>query len=120
MSKNLADVSLGTNSNVYYRELDDTPGLCVEDDDGALIWSPIKISRSRIRGSTSTATSDSEEIDADLCSSLSYQMVDGMPGIEIETDDDVFWAPIAHRTRTRTRLKSEHTDSYNVSVVDTM
>ena len=79
--------------------------MCVEDDDdGALIWSPIKILRSRVRGSASTATSDSEEIDPDLCSLLYYQMVDGMPGIEVETDDDVFWAPIAHR-------KSERTDS---------
>ena len=111
VTKNLAHISLGTDSNVYYHELDDTPGLCVEDDDGALIWPPTKISRSRIRGSTSTATSDSEEIDPDLCSLLYYQLVDGMPGIEVETDSDVFWAPIAHRTRTRTRLKSEHTDS---------
>ena len=65
-------------------------------------WTPIKISRNHIR----TVTSDISEDDVDIndCTCIEYQPVNGVPGFEIATKDDTFWAPIAHRTRTR--LKS--------------
>ena len=53
-------------------------------------------------------TSD-DNISLDDCLSLNYQPVHGMPGFEIETADDTFWAPIAHRTRARVHLKSTDT-----------
>ena len=48
-----------------------------------------------------TVTSDmsDEDIDIDDCVSLDYQPVSRVPGFEI-TKDDIFWALIAHRTRT--------------------
>ena len=71
-------------------------------------WTPIKISRRKVRPVDSTSVSnDDEDIPPDNCLSLSYQPVDGVPGMEIETADEVFWAPIAHRTRGR--LKSTDT-----------
>jgi len=54
-------------------------------------------------------TSD-DNISLDDCLSLNYQPVHGMPGFEIETADDTFWAPIAHCTQASVRLKS--TDTY--------
>ena len=50
-----------------------------------------------------------DNISLDDCLSLNYRPVHGMPGFEIETADDTFWAPIAHRTRARVRLKSTDT-----------
>ena len=49
-------------------------------------------------------TSD-DNVSLDDCLSLNYQPVHGVPGFEVETADDIFWAPIAHRTRARARLK---------------
>ena len=45
------------------------------------------------------------DFDSNDCRSFEYQPRDGVPGFDIETNDDGFWAPIAHCTRRR--LKSE-------------
>ena len=50
-------------------------------------------------------TSD-DNVSLDDCLSLNYQPVHGVPGFEVETADDAFLVPIAHRTRARARLKA--------------
>ena len=71
-------------------------------------WTPIKISRSRIRAANSD-TSD-EDVCIDECVCLGYQLVDGIPGFDISMKGgDSFWSPIAHRTRTRVWLNSTNT-----------
>ena len=47
----LSDVpSIDIDDEVYYHELEDSQaGLCVERSDGALSWSPVKISRRHVR-----------------------------------------------------------------------
>ena len=92
--------------NVYYLERSDIPGVCVESGETSS-WTPIKISRSRVRAADSDTSDDN--ICLDDCLSLSYQSVRGVPGFEIETAGDTFWAPITHRTRTRVLLKSTDT-----------
>ena len=97
------DVVVGKN-DVFYLEKNDVPGLCTGSA-GKRSWTPIKISKRRVR--TATSDTSDEDIDIDDCVSLDYQPVSGVPGFEIETKDGIFWAPIAHRTRTR--LKSADT-----------
>ena len=67
-------------------------------------WTPIKISRSRVRAADSDTSDDN--ISLDDCLSLNYQPVHGVPGFEIETADDTFWGLIAHHTWACVRLKS--------------
>ena len=55
-------------------------------------WTPIKISRSRVRAADSDTSDDN--ISLDDCLSLNYQPVHGVPGFEIETADDTFWGLI--------------------------
>ena len=100
----LSDAVIVDSSNVYYQELEDspTPGVCVESDGGTSTWSPIKVSKSRVKPA-SCDTSD-DDIVIDDCLSFDYQLRDGIPGFEIETRDDCFWAPILNR-RTRSRKK---------------
>ena len=45
-----------------------------------------------------------------VCSlALDYQPRDGVPGFEVETRDDLFWAPVANRTRKRLKaLEGSH------------
>ena len=44
-------------------------------------------------------SSECSDIDIDECLSLSYHPREGeLPGFEVETRKDAFWAPIAHRT----------------------
>ena len=50
-------------------------------------------------------TSD-DNVSLDDCLSLNYQPVHGVPGFEVETADDAFWVPIAHRTRAHVQLKA--------------
>ena len=59
----------------------------------------LKISRSCVRPTSSSGSSDSECINPDQCFSFDYQKTrDGVPGFEIETSDGgAFWAPVAHR-----------------------
>ena len=85
-------------SDVYYQEVNDISGMCVEGVDGTVKWSPIKISRSSVRLSSS---SEGEDIDIDRCLSLDFQVKDGVPGFDIETADSSFWVPIAKRTRSQ-------------------
>ena len=101
----LSDAVIVDSSNVYYQELEDspTPGVCVESDGGTSTWSPIKISKRHVKPASSDTSDD--DIDIDDCLSFDYQLRDGVPGFEIETRDDCFWAPILNR-RTRSRKKS--------------
>ena len=55
---------------------------------------------------------NADDVCVDECLSLDYQQVDGVPGFQIETKYDAFWAPIAHRTRTCVRLKSTDTSLF--------
>ena len=100
----LSDAVIVDSSNVYYQELEDspTPGVCVESDGGTSTWSPIKISKRHVKPASSDTSDD--DIDIDDCLSFDYQLRDGVPGFEIETRDDCFWAPILNR-RTRSRKK---------------
>ena len=41
---------------------------------------------------------------------LGYQVVNGAPGFEVETEDDTFWVPIAHSTRSATRAHLKSTN----------
>ena len=52
------------------------------------------------------ASSDDSDLDSNDCLSFDYQLGDGVPGFSIETNDDEFWAPVAHRTRRRLKSKS--------------
>ena len=89
----------------HHDETSDRPGVCVvRDDDGKLCWSPIKVSKRAVKVGQ-VASSDDRDLDSDDCLSFEYQPRDGVPGFDIETRDDGFWAPIAHRTRSH--LKSE-------------
>ena len=98
------DIAVDDDPNVFYLERGYIPGVCVESGEMSS-WTPIKISRSRIRAANSDTSDD--DILVNECLSLDYQPVDGEPGFEIETNDDTFWAPVAHRTRTH--LKSVET-----------
>ena len=51
-------------------------------------------------------SSECSDVDIDECLSLSYHPQEGVPYFEVETWEDAFWAPIAHRTRKRLKLKS--------------
>ena len=96
----MSDVTIDTSADVYYHELDNTPGFCVDFSDETRTWSPVKVSQKAVMP-VSAETSDSElDISDSLC--LDYQMRHGVPGLEIETsNDDVIWVPIAHRTWSR-------------------
>ena len=101
--KDHIDINVDDDPNVYYLERSDIPGVCVESRETSS-WTPIKISRSRVRAADSDTSDDNVFVDD--CLSLNYQPVHGVPGFEVETADDIFWAPtIAHRTRARVRLK---------------
>ena len=62
---------------------------------------PIKISRHQIKAvkDSSDPSDDDDDVCLDDCVCIDYQPVNGNPGFLIETRDDEFWAPIAHRTR---------------------
>ena len=79
--------------DVYYLERNDIPGICVESGETSS-WTPIKISRSRVRVADSDTSDDNVSLDD--CLSLNYQAVHGVPGFEVETADDAFWVRIAH------------------------
>ena len=51
-------------------------------------------------------SSGASDLDINECLSFDYQPREGVPGFEIETKEDLFWAPVAHRTRKR--LKTTH------------
>lgn len=96
-------------SEVFYYQLDDnSPGVCVENGVGKLLWSPIKISRTCVKPASDSESSDVEPLKPPEIGSITFEIRHGVPGFEIETanddDDDVFWIPVAHRTRSR--LKS--------------
>ena len=99
------DVIVADDPDVYYLERNYIPGVCVKYPNKTASWTPIKISRSHIRA----ANSDTSDDDDNECVCLDYQPADGMPGFEIDTKGDSFWALIAHRTRTQTRLNSNNT-----------
>ena len=40
-------------------------------------------------------------LDIDECASIDYQLREGEPGFEVETN---FWSPVAHRTRTKSKI----------------
>ena len=99
---NLDDLDIPSDSDVYYYQHDDTPGLCVESSDGTLAWSPVKFSRSGVVSQDSpgcTETIDVADIDV-----VEFQSRGGVPGVEVTTPDDRVWLPVA--CRTRSRLKS--------------
>ena len=92
-------------SPVFYHEANATPGVCVDRGNGSFSWSPAKISRSAVKIGIEDS-SGASDIDIDDCLLLDYQPRDGVLWFEIETQEGVFWAPVAHRTRKR--LKATH------------
>ena len=99
---NLDSVDIPSDADVYYYQHEDTPGLCVENSDGDLSWSPVKFSHSGVVSQDSpgcTETIDVADIDV-----VEYQSCGGVPGVEVTTPDDCVWLPVA--CRTRSRLKS--------------
>ena len=96
---NLDDLDIPSDSDVYYYQHDDTPGLCVESSDGTLAWSPVKFSRSGVVSQDSpgcTETIDVADIDV-----VEFQ---SRCGVEVTTPDDRVLLPVS--CRTRSRLKS--------------
>ena len=104
--KDHIDINVDDDPDVYYLERNDIPGVCVESGETSS-WTPIKISRSRVRAADSDTSDDNVSLND--CLLLNYQPVHGVPGFEVETADDAFWVPIAHRTRARVRLKATDT-----------
>ena len=86
-------ISVDDDVVVFYLERNNIPGVCVASG-GTSSCTPIKISRSRVQAADSNTSDD--DVCLDDCQSLHYQCVDGVPGFEIESSDDTFWAPIAH------------------------
>ena len=80
-------------------------GVCVKRGDGSFSWSPVKISRSAVKVGD-VDSSECSDIDVDECLSLSYHLREGVPGFEIDAQEDAFRAPIAHRMRKCLKLKS--------------
>ena len=56
-------------------------------DEQMTYWTPIKISRSRMRVADSNS-SDHDNIAVDDCLMLDYQVINGTPGFEVEMKDD--------------------------------
>lgn len=78
----IENVTIDSNSDIFNHELDNgQPGLCVSSD-VVLTWSPIKISKSRVK-SASTASSGDEINKFCECLSLEYQMKQDIPGLEL-------------------------------------
>ena len=105
--KDHIDINVDDDPNVYYLERSDIPGVCVAKRalllDSSCQNSPRRpCFRSRVRAADSDTSDDNVSLDD--CLSLNYQPVHGVPGFEVETAD-IFWVPIAHRTRARARLK---------------
>ena len=96
---NLDSVDIPSDAEVYYYQHEDTPGLCVENSDGDLSWSPVKFSHCGVVSQDSlgcTETIDVSDIDV-----IEYQFRGGVPGVEVTTPDDCVWLPVACRTRSR-------------------
>ena len=72
--------------------------MCVDRSDGTFSWSPIKVSRSAVKVGNEDS-SGASDLDINECFSFDYQPRDGVSGFEIETKEDLFRAPVAHRTR---------------------
>ena len=102
----LEDVLIDANDDVYYYEHGDTPGICVEHGNGSRSWSPVKFTRREVKTPSSVGLSD-DVIDAEKCLCVEYQRRDNIPGFEILTNDDNFWVPVAHRTRSRLKSPPE-------------
>ena len=102
----LSDVTIEPSADVYYHEVDDTPGLCVDHSDGSSTWSPIKITRQAVK--PASADVSESELEISECLSIDFQLRNNVPGVEIESsnDNDVFWVPVAHRTRSRKKSPS--------------
>ena len=97
---NFDSVDIPSDADVYYYQHEDTPGLCVENSDGDLSSSPVKLSHCGIISQDSpgcTETIDVSDIDVIECHSRG-----GVPGFEVTTPDDCVWFPC----RTRSRIKS--------------
>ena len=47
------------------------------------------------------------DIDIAECLCIDYEPLGGTPGLSVETVDDVFWAPVAYRTRKRLKPPAE-------------
>ena len=86
--------------DVFYYEHNDVPGVCVMSSENV---TPIKISKSQVWAVTADSDTSGDEICLEDCLSFDYQPHDGVPGFLIETSNDSFWTPIAHRTRSVTR-----------------
>ena len=84
---------------------------------GELPWTPRKLlSKSRVKAVIVDSDTSEDEVCLKDCLSLDYRPHDGVPGFDIETGNDSFWAPIAHRTRSATcgQLKSIVETSPNI------
>ena len=77
----LSDVHIDSHDEVYYQEVDNTPGLCVEHSDGSSSWSPIKLNRKAVKPA-SAASSDCD-LDVSECLCLNVQLRENVPGVEM-------------------------------------
>ena len=102
----ISQSQLSQSDHVFYHEENDTPGVCVSRGDGSFSWSPVKFSRSACKVGEPTFSEDSD-IDIAECLCIDYESLGGTPGFSVETVDDVFWAPVAHRTRKRLKPPAE-------------
>ena len=65
-------------SDVFYLERNNVPGVCVESKlNKSLSWTPIKISRHQIQAVEDS--SDPSDDDVDDCVCIDYQPVNGNP-----------------------------------------
>ena len=72
------DIPVDDGLEMFYHERSDIPGICVASG-GTSSWTPIKISRSRVRAADSDTSDD--DVCLDDCLSLTYQRVDALPAI---------------------------------------
>ena len=79
--KDHIDINVDDDHNVYYLERSDIPGVCVELGETSS-WTPIKISRSRVRAADSDTSDDNISLDDYL--SLNYQPVHGVSGFGLK------------------------------------
>ena len=81
---------------VFYHEVQDSPGVCVDHGDGR---SPIKISKSSVK--VGVVDSSEDDLNPSDWLILDYQPREGVPGFEVETRGDMFWTPIVYGIQNR-------------------
>ena len=84
------EVSSHVDSPVFYYEVKDSPGVCVDRGDGSFVWSPIKINKTAVK--VGEVDSNEDDLNPSECLMLDYQPREEVPVFEVETRDKLFWA----------------------------